>query len=56
MTPTRRSSASGLVARNAKLLADHDELGLIHFVTPGEYKTYAGSAGSGAVASAPTTR
>jgi branched-chain amino acid aminotransferase len=34
-----------LIAHNAKLLDDGDELGLIHFVTPGEYKTYAGSAG-----------
>jgi branched-subunit amino acid aminotransferase/4-amino-4-deoxychorismate lyase len=39
-----------LVANNFKLLADYEELGLIHFVTPGEYKTYAGSAGSGAQA------
>jgi branched-chain amino acid aminotransferase len=37
-----------LVAQNATLLADHEELGLIHFVTPGEYRTYAGSAGAGA--------
>ncbi len=35
-----------LVAHNAKLLNDGDELGLIHFVTPGEYRTYAGSAGA----------
>ena len=37
-----------LVANNVKLLADFEEIGLIHFVTPGEYKTYAGSAGGGA--------
>lgn len=37
-----------LVANNFKLLADYEEIGLIHFVTPGEYKTYAGSAGGGA--------
>jgi len=36
-----------LVCHNAKLLADYEEIGLIHFVTPGEYKTYAGSAGGG---------
>jgi branched-chain amino acid aminotransferase len=35
-----------LLAHNAGLLAEGDELGLIHFVTPGEYKTYAGSAGT----------
>jgi branched-subunit amino acid aminotransferase/4-amino-4-deoxychorismate lyase len=34
-----------LIAHNSKLLNEGDELGLIHFVTPGEYKTYAGSAG-----------
>ena len=37
-----------LVAHNAQLLADYEEIGLIHFVTPGEYRTYAGSAGAGA--------
>ena len=42
-----------LVAHNAALLADGEELGLIHFVTPGEYRTYAGSAG-GAPAAGPT--
>ena len=30
---------------NAALLEDGRELGLIHFVTPGEYQVYAGSAG-----------
>ena len=34
-----------LVAHNARLLDEGDELGLIHFVTAGEYATYAGSAG-----------
>lgn len=38
--------SNDLIAHNAKPLDDGDELGLIHFVTPGEYKTYAGSAGS----------
>jgi branched-chain amino acid aminotransferase len=35
-----------LVAANAKLIAANDELGLIHFVTAGEYPVYAGSAAS----------
>ncbi len=35
-----------LVSHNIKLLDSGDELGLIHFVTPGEYRTYAGSAGT----------
>ncbi|MBM4050323.1 MAG: branched-chain amino acid aminotransferase [Planctomycetes bacterium] len=34
-------------ARNAALVRPEDELGLIHFVTPGEYKAYAGSAAGG---------
>ncbi|HLJ09855.1 MAG TPA: aminotransferase class IV [Planctomycetaceae bacterium] len=34
-----------LVAHNAKLADAEDELGLIHFVTAGEFPTYAGSAG-----------
>lgn len=42
-----------LVAHNSGLLAEGEELGLIHFVTPGEYRTYAGSAG-GAPAAGPT--
>lgn len=37
-----------LVAHNAKLIDQDDELGLIHFVTAGEYPTYAGSAGRAA--------
>ena len=37
-----------LVANNAKLIDKDDELGLIHFVTAGEYPTYAGSAGRAA--------
>ncbi len=36
-----------LVAHNAKLIGPADELGLIHFVTAGEYPVYAGSAASG---------
>ena len=32
-----------LVANNAKLIDKDDELGLIHFVTAGEYPTYAGA-------------
>lgn len=34
-----------LVEHNARLLDDAEELGLIHFVTAGEYPTYAGMAG-----------
>jgi branched-subunit amino acid aminotransferase/4-amino-4-deoxychorismate lyase len=34
-----------LVAHNAPLLGESSELGLIHFVTPGEYPTYAGMSG-----------
>src|SRR5262245_47182437 len=34
-----------LVANNAKLLDEDGELGLIHFVTAGEYPTYAGMSG-----------
>lgn len=37
-----------LVGNNAKLIDKDDELGLIHFVTAGEYPTYAGSAGRAA--------
>ncbi|HTI51889.1 MAG TPA: aminotransferase class IV [Planctomycetaceae bacterium] len=37
-----------LVAHNAKLVDRDDELGLIHFVTAGEFPTYAGSAGRAA--------
>lgn len=37
-----------LVANNAKLLGEGDELGLINFVTAGEYPTYAGMAGRAA--------
>lgn len=36
-----------LVAHNAKLIGPSDELGLIHFVTAGEYPVYAGSAAAG---------
>jgi branched-subunit amino acid aminotransferase/4-amino-4-deoxychorismate lyase len=34
-----------LAAHNCRFLEDYGELGLIHFVTAGEYPTYAGSAG-----------
>ena len=34
-----------LVAHNAQLVGDGDELGLIHFIAPGEFPTYAGMAG-----------
>lgn len=34
-----------VVANNARLVADFEELGLIHFVTAGEVPTYAGSSG-----------
>lgn len=37
-----------LVASNAKLIGPDDELGLIHFVTAGEFPVYAGSAASAA--------
>lgn len=37
-----------LVAHNAKLADPADELGLIHFVTAGEFPVYAGSAGKSA--------
>jgi branched-subunit amino acid aminotransferase/4-amino-4-deoxychorismate lyase len=37
-----------LVANNARLVDCDDELGLIHFVTAGEFPTYAGSAGRAA--------
>lgn len=37
-----------LVANNAKLIHPDDELGLIHFVTAGEFPVYAGSAGRAA--------
>lgn len=43
-----KSISLELVANNAKLLGEGDELGLIHFVTAGEYPTYAGMAGRAA--------
>jgi branched-chain amino acid aminotransferase len=42
-----------LVAHNAQLLAPEDELGLVIFVTAGEYPTYAGGA-AGSVRTTPT--
>lgn len=37
-----------LIAHNAKLIHPEDELGVIHFVTAGEFPVYAGSAGRAA--------
>lgn len=37
-----------LAARNAELLDPRDELGIVHFVTAGEFPVYAGSAGRAA--------
>src|SRR6516164_1951272 len=37
-----------LLAHNAKLIDRDEELGLIHFVTAGEFPAYAGSAGRAA--------
>jgi branched-subunit amino acid aminotransferase/4-amino-4-deoxychorismate lyase len=34
-----------IVTHNLKLIGPNDDLGIIHFVTAGEYKTYAGMAG-----------
>jgi branched-subunit amino acid aminotransferase/4-amino-4-deoxychorismate lyase len=47
------SRSRELLAHNLKALDPRDDLGLIHFVTAGEYATYAGSAG-GAVRTTPT--
>lgn len=48
-TPDSLAAASReLVAHNAKLVDPEDELGLIHFVTTGEFPVYAGSAGRAA--------
>jgi branched-subunit amino acid aminotransferase/4-amino-4-deoxychorismate lyase len=43
-----------LCAHNARFLDPDQELGLIHFVTPGEFKVYAGSAAGQAEAPTPT--
>ncbi len=49
MTREQLASVSReLAEHNARLLHDKGELGLIHFVTPGEYPTYAGSSGQAA--------
>lgn len=49
MTKAQLASVSReLVAHNAKLVDADDELGLIHFVTAGEFPVYAGSAGRAA--------
>ena len=42
-----------LIERNATLLAPHEDLGVVHFVTPGENRIYAGSA-AGSVRLTPT--
>jgi branched-subunit amino acid aminotransferase/4-amino-4-deoxychorismate lyase len=39
--------SQAVARRNAALLKPQRDLGLIHFVTPGEYKAYAGAAGGG---------
>jgi branched-subunit amino acid aminotransferase/4-amino-4-deoxychorismate lyase len=39
------SISEELITHNARLLDEGDELGLIHFVTPGEYAAYAGLTG-----------
>src|SRR4051794_34798620 len=39
------ATSRDLVAHNASLLGEGEELGLIQFVTAGEYPLYAGSAG-----------
>ncbi len=36
-----------LIEHNAELIGPEDELGIIHFVTAGEFRVYAGSAGGG---------
>lgn len=49
MTKVELASVSReLIAHNAKLCHPEDELGLIHFVTAGEFPVYAGSAGRSA--------
>jgi branched-subunit amino acid aminotransferase/4-amino-4-deoxychorismate lyase len=49
MTRAELGAASReLVAHNAKLVDAEEELGLIHFVTAGEFPVYAGSAGRAA--------
>jgi branched-chain amino acid aminotransferase len=48
LTPAQLQSVSlELVAENARLIGPHEELGLIHFVTAGEFPVYAGSAAAG---------
>ena len=37
------STTEELVARNAALIGDSEELGIVHFITPGENRIYAGS-------------
>src|SRR5688572_4526005 len=48
LTPESLASISReLLTHNASLIKPEEELGLIHFVTAGEYPIYAGSAASG---------
>ncbi|MBC7856018.1 MAG: aminotransferase class IV [Pirellulaceae bacterium] len=48
LTPESLASISReLLAHNASLIKPDEELGLIHFVTAGEYPVYAGSAAAG---------
>jgi branched-subunit amino acid aminotransferase/4-amino-4-deoxychorismate lyase len=48
LTPAELERVSReLLAENAKLIGAQDELGLIHFVTAGEFPVYAGSAAAG---------
>lgn len=42
------AASQEVVAHNARLVDPRDELGLVHFVTAGEFPTYAGSAGRAA--------
>ena len=46
--------SNNLVTHNTQFLAPDQELGLIHFITPGEFKVYAGSAAGQAEAPSPT--
>lgn len=42
------AASQEVVAHNSRLIDPRDELGLVHFVTAGEFPTYAGSAGRAA--------
>ncbi len=48
ISPNETAKITGeLIAHNAALLPPEGELGVIHFITPGENQVYAGSAGKG---------